>query len=102
LTTSPRQSITQIIDLAFPLLRVKEVIFDRRALLHPVSSDSHLLTTILNELPTDQRLIEVPFSGGDQAPSGHKKHLQAVDGAGRRGRPSRGLLKNRVLQFWDT
>jgi hypothetical protein len=49
-----------MIDLAFPLLRSKEVIFDRRAPIHPVSSDSHLLNTILKEPPTDQRLIEVP------------------------------------------
>jgi hypothetical protein len=49
-----------MINLAFPLLRGKEVIFDRRALLHPVSSDSHLLANILTELPSDQRLIEVP------------------------------------------
>jgi hypothetical protein len=51
-----------MIDLAFPLLRGKEVILDRRALLDPVSSDSHLLTTMLTEPSTDQRLIEVPIT----------------------------------------
>jgi hypothetical protein len=49
-----------MINLAFPPLRSKEVIFDRRALLNPISSDSHRMATILTDAPTDQRLIEVP------------------------------------------
>jgi len=54
------QRITQMINLSFPQLRGKEVVFDRRALLHLGYSNQLELPRILPERTKSKGFFEVP------------------------------------------